>query len=63
MRNLLEYPITKEEKVRALEMALATFEAAWREVPEAHRPIGDITGAALQAVLDDYTGKRKEGLQ
>lgn len=51
MRNLLEYPITHDEKVKAVMWAIGRYESD----TAGRAPIGDVTGVALQAVLDELT--------
>lgn len=50
MRNLAEYPITKAEKQEALRAAVRRAEAELR-APDP--PVGGVTLAALQALLED----------
>jgi hypothetical protein len=52
MRNIMVYPITTEEKIEAISWALAQY-VAKMDALGIDRPIGDVTGAALQAVIDD----------
>lgn len=52
MRNILEYPITHEEKVKAVMWAIGRYQS---DTSGPGAPIGDVTGVALQAVLDDLT--------
>lgn len=47
MRNLLEYPITDEEKVTALENALDSYQVQYAD------RIGDINPYAIQLVIDE----------
>jgi hypothetical protein len=49
MRNLAEYPITLEEKIEAMKWALDTYLEEYKDEP----PIGDITYAALEQVLEE----------
>jgi hypothetical protein len=51
MRNLKEYPITREEKIAALDHAI--------EVEEATQKIGGIRPAALRAIQRDITESQK----
>lgn len=52
MRNILEYPITIEEKIAALEAAIA--QALDTEA------IGDITPVALSELLEEQKAKLSE---
>lgn len=47
MRNVLQYPITQDEMLEALDWAIAQYQ----ELMEKHdAPLGDIIGVALQEV-------------
>lgn len=52
MRNLLEYPVTRAEKIAALLAATEAWHNAMAHGDE--EPVGDITAAALAAIMDDY---------
>jgi hypothetical protein len=60
MRNLLEYPVTRAEKIAALLAATEAWQVVTfsRELHNAthgdEEPVGDITAAALAAIMDDY---------
>lgn len=54
MRNLREYPITRDEKIRALERAIRETAERWEELQrEGKLPVGDIHLAALTELLKD----------
>ncbi len=50
MRNIMQYPITYEEKINAVTAAISTEEV---RLASGDAPVGDITLAALWAVLGD----------
>ena len=57
MRNLKEYPITEDEKIEALSLAIASIYT--------HEACGDVSVAALEVVRDDvirglYLGVREK---
>ena len=49
MRNLLEYPVTFAEKIKALHF----FEKLYNEKYGVHIPIGDVTLVALREIEED----------
>lgn len=51
MRNLAKYPITKEEKLEALNWALQKWEEEYGE------HVGNVMGYALQLVREQVDGE------
>lgn len=49
MRNLAQYPVTKDDKIAAVRWALEHYDNHQRRA----QVVGDVTGAALQAILED----------
>lgn len=54
MRNLLAYPITKEEKIQTLLLVITKRNAENAAQDPEGLAYGDITDASLAAILKDY---------
>lgn len=48
--------MTREEKLRLMEKLIKRYDDELAALPRDQIPIGDITGAALQAIKEDYEG-------
>ncbi len=50
MRNTLEYPVTKQEKIDLLRELISKYEQS-----DLDAPVGDMTGVILLEILKDIT--------